>query len=330
MARETQAPTSGERALARASVVFRGMVGFACAAFLAAVAIAPTLHHRPIERPPLRRAARSAHSCRVMARALPWMALLLFGVIAGGSVRAAPSAAGWLRVAVNEANGRPFALHDAQGRLTGGLARDIIDPLAAALGRQPRYYNLPRARVEAWLREGRLDGACFLAPAWVARPDDLRWSPVLFHIRQVVVSPPGSPPVAAPRALFGKRLGTLLNYTYPELQPYFADGRIRRSDAPSFDSNIAKLARGRIEAFLNDDIAALYAARNGQLPADVRIDPLWAPENPVYCAFAPDFAAREPRWQALLQAQVDDGQVARAIAAYTGGRRIAAPVQALP
>jgi polar amino acid transport system substrate-binding protein len=260
------------------------------------------------------------HSAPVTRPFLP-VAMLLPGLLAVAAAHAGDARPATLRMAVNEANGRPFALYDARGAFVGGIARDVIDPLAGALGLRAEYLNLPRARVEAWLREGRIDGACFLAPAWVARPDALRWSPELFRIRQVIVSPPGSAPVAAPRALFGKRVGTLLNYTYPELQPYFADRRILRSDAPTFDANIAKLGRGRIDAFLNDDIAALYAARTGALSADVRIDPLWAPENPVHCAFSPAFAAREPRWQAVLQAQVDSGAVERAIAGYTGLRR---------
>jgi ABC-type amino acid transport substrate-binding protein len=257
-------------------------------------------------------------------RATTRLALFFLGLAAAAGIAATAMAAGrpgTLRVALNEANGRPFALYDPAGHFVGGLGRDVIDPLAGALGLRAEYLNLPRARVEAWLREGRIDGACFLAPAWVGNPAALRWSPVLFHIRQVVVSAPGSPPVDSPRALFGRRLGTQLNYAYPELQPYFADGRIRRADAPSHASNMAKLARGRIDAFLYDDIAAPFAAREGRLPGDVRIDPLWAPDNPVYCAFSHDFAARAPRWEALLQAQVDDGRIDAAIAAYTGGRR---------
>jgi polar amino acid transport system substrate-binding protein len=252
------------------------------------------------------------------------LALLLLGLVAAVDAHASePDQVRTLRIAANDANGPPFVLYDGQGRFVGGLARDVIDPLAGALGLRAEYLNLPRARVEAWLREGRIDGACVLAPAWVARPGALRWSPPLFRIRQVIVSPASAAPVTSPRALFGHRLGTLLNYTYPELQPYFADGRINRSDAPSFASNIAKLERGRIDAFLNDDIASLYAARTGRLPG-VRIDPLWAPENPVHCAFSPAFAARAPRWHALLEARVAAGGVERAIAAYTGGGRAVA------
>jgi ABC-type amino acid transport substrate-binding protein len=270
-----------------------------------------------------------AHSCPVPNRVLALLAIFLIGSAGSAPLHAASARAGVLRVAVNEANGRPFAIYDASGRLEGGLARDVIDPLAASLGLRAQYLNLPRARVVPWLRAGRIDGACFLAPEWVPGAQALRWSPVLFHIRQVIVSPAGAEAVVSPRALFGRRLGTLLNYTYPELQPYFADQRILRSDAPSFASNIAKLERGRIDAFLNDDIAALFAARSGALRQPVRIDPLWAPENPVHCAFSTAFDARVPRWRGQLQAQVDAGQVQAAIAAYTGGRR-ASVIEAAP
>ena len=211
-------------------------------------------------------------------------------------------------------------MYDELGRFEGGLA--VTSRSRPGRSACRRILNLPRARFEAPARAVASMGL-FLAPDGSTRR--VRWSPVLFHIRQVIVSPADATAIATPRALFGRRFGTLLNYTYPELQPYFADGRIQRSDGPSFDSNIAKLGRGRIEAFLNDDIAALYAARSGRLPADVRIDPLWAPENPVHCAFAPAFAARAPRWREILQAQVSGGAVDRAIATYTGGRRTRAP-----
>lgn len=244
---------------------------------------------------------------------------LLFGPLGANAsaVLAEP-----LRVSVNETNGPPFVLYDRNAHFTGGLARDIIDHLASRLGRRPVYLNLPRARVGPWLRAGKIDAACFLAPDWVADASKLRWSPPLFNIKQVIVSPRNAEPVTSPRALFGKRLGTLLNYTYPELAPYFADHRILRTDAPSQASNIAKLERGRIDAFLYDDLASLFAVNNGSLPADVRIDPLWAPENPVYCAISPEFDAKVPEVRRILKKAVDDGRVERWIAAYTGGRRV--------
>lgn len=240
-----------------------------------------------------------------------------------GPATAAPEARpGQLRVSVSPANGAPFVLYDEQGRFRGGLARDIMDHLAARLMLTPEYLNLPRARVEAWLRADRLDAACFLAPAWVKDAAELRWSPPLFQIQQVIVGRPGAPAITRPEDLFGKRVGTMLNYVYPELGLYFADRRIRRSDSPSLASNIAKLERGRIDVFLFDDIQTLYAITQDKLPADSRIDPLWAAKSPVYCAFGPAFTARTPGWQEELRRLADSGQIQRWIGAYTGGRRI--------
>ena len=251
--------------------------------------------------------------------------LVMLALLGAASARALEpaSAGGQFRVSVNEANGPPFVLYDGQGRFQGGLARDIMGHLAERLNLQPVYLNLPRARVEPWLRAGKIDAACFLSPGWVADASKLRWSPTLFHIRQVIVSPPGATAVSGPDVLAGKRLGTLLNYRYPELEPYFSTRRILRADAPSLASNIAKLRRGRVDAFLNDDIASLYAVKQGDLPASARIDPLWAPENPVYCAFSPRFSPGSDQWKRILRAAVYQGRVRRWIAGYTDGRRVA-------
>lgn len=246
------------------------------------------------------------------------LALLLLA--AADARAAAPGSV--LRVAVSPANGQPFAIYDDRGQLRGGLARDIMDTLGRQLALRPQYQNIPRGRVESWLRADRVDAACFLAPHWVQDPDALRWSPPLFHIQQVVVSPPGAVPVTRASALFGKRVGTLSHYVYPELDGYFADRRIVRADAPSLAANVAKLERRRIDAFLFDDVQTLYAIERGVLPGDVRIDPLWTAKDPVYCAFSPAFAARAPRWFGALQGMADSGRIDRWIADYTGGRRV--------
>ncbi|HEX5755167.1 MAG TPA: transporter substrate-binding domain-containing protein [Arenimonas sp.] len=229
-----------------------------------------------------------------------------------------------LRVAVSQANGEPFVLYDSDGRFRGGIAKDIIDQFARALAIKPQYLDLPRARVVPELLRGGIDAACFLAPAWVERPGRLQWSPSLFHIRQVIVSPASASPVRRADDLFGKRVGTLLNYTYPELQPFFADGRIQRADAPSEASNLAKLQRGRIEALLAIDLTILHQQTHGQLQQSLRIDALWGDANPVHCAFSQAFVTRLPGWRKPLEEMVANGQVQTWIDRYTGGRRIPA------
>lgn len=262
---------------------------------------------------------RFGNGVRMRCCLLLWLGLLL-SIPASARASAQPP----LRVAVSQANGEPFVLYDNRQRFRGGIAKDIIDELAHALALEPEYLNLPRARVVPELLRGGIDAACFLAPAWVERPGRLQWSPPLFHIRQVIVSPASAPPVRRPEDLFGKRVGVLLNYTYPELQAYFADDRIQRADAPNEASNLAKLRRGRIDALLGIDLTILHQQLRGHLQQSLRIDALWGEANPVHCAFSQAFAARLPSWRKPIEDMIAKGQVQTWIDRYTGGRRIPA------
>lgn len=246
-------------------------------------------------------------------------ALLVLALVTPPAAAQAP-----LRVSVSRANGEPFVIYD-DGVVRGGIARDIIDRLAGELGLQADYFDLPRARVVPALLHGGIDAACFLAPAWVAQPERLHWSPVLFEVRQVIVSPASEPPVRRPEDLFGKRLGTLRNYNYPELQPYFETQRVHRADAPSEAANLAKLERRRIEAMLDVDLAILHLEASGRLRQPLRIDPLWGKANPVHCAFSAGFVREYPEWSDRLSRLVDSGQIAQWIGRYTGGHRIPPP-----
>src|SRR5687767_10122057 len=94
----------------------------------------------PVRRPGSSTIARGAgepQSAGVTRRALSLLALLLGPIAATAAAPTTPEAT--LRMAVNEANGRPYALYDARGAFAGGIARDIIEPLAGALGLRTEY-----------------------------------------------------------------------------------------------------------------------------------------------------------------------------------------------
>ncbi len=241
--------------------------------------------------------------------------LALFLLAAADASAGAP-----LRVAVSELNGPPFVLYDAQRQFVGGLARDMVDALATTLGRQPVYLNTPRGRIEPALRSGELDAACFLAPDWVAEPAALQWSPVLLRIRQVIVSNERVGPVMSADDLRGRRIGTLLNYRYPELQALFDSGAATRVDAPSVGANLVKLRSLRIDAVLDVDLAVRYAIATAGWADELHVSPLWTDDNPVHCAFSAAFATEHPDWRDALQRMVDDGRIDRWIANYVGNR----------
>jgi len=128
--------------------------------------------------------------------------------------------------------------------------------------------------------------------------------------------------IRSPEQLFGRRLGTLLNYVYPELEPYFADRRIQRDDSPTLAASLLKLEHGRIDALIDTDLSVFYLTEHMKPATPLRIDPLWAPPSPVHCAFNAEFAKAYPQALARLDLMVKDGQVQRWVEAYTGGRRL--------
>lgn len=248
-----------------------------------------------------------------MNRALRWL------LVACLSLLSPLQAAEPMRMIVADSNGQPFAIHDAGGSLIGGIARNLLDAYAAAMGLQAVYRQLPRGRMLEALLEGEAEGACFLNPAWAGEADWLVWSPPLFQSQQVLVAPTRRRALTGAADLQGLRVGTILNYVYPNLDPLFTQGFAQRMDAPSLRANLVKLGQGRIDVLIDVEIAVRHLLHQQGQTASFRIDPLWVAPDDVYCAFSRQFAEHHPGWQAPLQAMIEDGRLASWVAAYTGG-----------
>lgn len=115
-----------------------------------------------------------------------------------------------------------------QGKLTGGMLRDVGDALAQRLGRRPVYVNAEPAKVTEVLAGGRADLMCYVMPGWI--DGDYAWSvPVLPDI-EMVAARPGAPHLRSLKDLRDKPEGTVAGYRYPRVQQVlgqrFRDGAI--------------------------------------------------------------------------------------------------------
>lgn len=72
-----------------------------------------------------------------------------------------------LRAVVSQTNTAPYAIFDQQQRLVDGIAKDLLDAVAARLNRPVQYLDLPRGRVVEWLITDKADISCFLNPEWI-------------------------------------------------------------------------------------------------------------------------------------------------------------------
>ena len=190
-----------------------------------------------------------------------------------------------LNAAVSETNTAPYAIFSESGKLTAGLAKDLLDRLAVRLNARVNFLNLPRGRVTDWLLDGRADIGCFLSPDWVSA-DGLDWTPVLFHTQQLMVRRKGTAKIVTAMDLRRKRIGTTRGFVYPELNVLFNSGQAVRDDAASLESNLQRLKQQRVDVVMTVDLTYGYLQQTTPTP-EFSADLLWAKPAAVYCGLNP-------------------------------------------
>lgn len=191
-----------------------------------------------------------------------------------------------LRAVVSQTNTAPYAIFDQQQRLVDGIAKDLLDAVAARLNRSVQYLDLPRGRVVEWLITDKADISCFLNPEWIPVTYKLSWTPVLFHTRQYIVRRIADNPVRSNQDLLHKRIGTTRGFSYPELQPLFETNAAVRDDAESLEKNIQRLQQGRVDLVMTVDLSFGHYQRHFD-SSKLAVDPLWSEPAQVYCALNP-------------------------------------------
>ncbi len=161
----------------------------------------------------------------------------------------APAAlAAELVVLVDTATEMPMARFERY-RLADGMARDIGLGLARHLQRTPRFLALPRKRIVRALEDGAADVLCNYVPEWL--DGSFQWTQPFLPIAEVLIADRS---VAAPGSvaeLAGKPIGTVLGYRHPEMVELLGE-RFVRADGPTAESNLRKVAAGRIHYALTD------------------------------------------------------------------------------
>ncbi|WP_148278930.1 substrate-binding periplasmic protein [Bdellovibrio bacteriovorus] len=137
-----------------------------------------------------------------------------------------------------------------------GLIVDYTNALAEILGRKAQFSVVTRYRLLGYLLKGQMDILCYTSPLWDSSQDKMDFSKTLFIKREIVIGQAPMPKTV--EGLKGKTLGTMLQYVYPTLDPYFSTGKINREDNVSEEANLKKLLHGRIQYVVTDQIFLDY------------------------------------------------------------------------
>lgn len=128
-------------------------------------------------------------------------------------------------------NGYPPYLINEENRTTG-IMWEVIETISKRIGYQVEAVKIPRKRVDQLLLEGMFDGT-LRAKEWTDNPEEFLFTDPVVNIEEVIFFPKGSSDeFGVIEDLFSLTLVTRLGYHYPELEPHFESGQIKRFDVP--------------------------------------------------------------------------------------------------
>jgi polar amino acid transport system substrate-binding protein len=209
----------------------------------------------------------------------------------------------------------PFIVKERDEAYRGSMI-DIFREISEALDLKVQLVAFPRKRVDQGMLAGQID-VTIRAREWVDDPDAFLFSAPVLRIRDVLFSRAEDPvDFEALAGLRGKRLGTHLGYSYPELEPLFADGTIVRDDGPSEVAMLGKVLRGRSHAAVVNEHVGLWLIKERGWEGRFHIAPREIGGYDYRFQFAKRWASIVPKIDAELEAMKADGRLEEIIARY--------------
>lgn len=167
------------------------------------------------------------------------------------------------------------------GKLSGGLLKDLGELIATRLGRKAKFIIVPSNRVRGVLSGGSADALCYVRPEWI--DGNYNWTPPLIQDGAAVVARIGAPVIRTLADLRNVPVGTVIGYRYPEIESALGHDFIHE-DAPSMESNMRKLIAGRMEYAILEKMVLDYHLRKDK-SIQLRVDFLYISFD-AQCAFS--------------------------------------------
>ncbi len=192
-----------------------------------------------------------------------------------------------LRIIFNNNLKEPYIFKEA-GQVVGGVHWDLAQYVGRQLGRPVEMIEVPRKRLEEYLRDGRGHVLLLSNPDWLSNPDALQWTCSVYTERDLIVQDRWDVfDVYSPADLAGKRLGTLQGYVYKGLFDEPHSSAIIRDNAKSFHSNFLRLRRGRIDALIAPQILVDYLFQTVYERAEFHVVSGWNIPHVLYSGVSP-------------------------------------------
>ena len=215
-----------------------------------------------------------------------------------------------LRIVAPVNQSMPMLRMDGQ-RPVDGLLKDLGELLAQRLGLSPVFVPRPSKRAGPAVASGAADLLCYVKPEWL--DGQVLWTQAFLSGTGIIAAGPNAPPVSRLQDLRDEPLGTVLGYRYPVIDQAF-NQRIRREDVSDAETNLRRLAIGRLHFVVTDRAALAYYLKAN--PGAALREVIEVEQYQLGCALSPHKAdLLQPLNRAIDRIQMD-GSVAKLLGRY--------------
>lgn len=192
-----------------------------------------------------------------------------------------------LRIGIPEPTQPPMAVI-VQRQLTGGYLYTLGSDIAQRLNTEPEFIIIPAKRVESLLLSRAIDIVCHVHPAWLDTPAKFRWTQTIYEVSGHIISLKSIPDIRTIHDLSGKKISTVLGYSYPSLAYLWNKNKATRFDEKNIDQMLRAL-RKRITdvAIVQDKEFDAWSKRHPQDTTLYKIHPFSLGTRATMCAVSP-------------------------------------------
>lgn len=213
---------------------------------------------------------------------------------------------------------RPPFVFIEDGKLTGGILKEIGDELAANVGLSPHYIETPVKRIEQQLQIGAIHADCITNPIWKDTPDRYHWSPVLFKGADRFLVKKGKEfEINTFADLKGRRVGTYNGYVYhPDIMAMFQKGEAFSEQVAGIELGVRLVNLGRLDTLIDFGTLLEYQIKSLGLKDSLTLANQHADDFDLQCAFSKKLPVRAELLEQHLNQLIQAGFIKEVTSKY--------------
>ncbi len=177
----------------------------------------------------------------------------------------------------------PLMKLDSNGNIESGILKDIAVEISHQLGSSQKIIFTSRGRIDQMLIDGIADLSCYARKEWTKNPDLYEWSEPLFNIEELVIYKSTTPAISKIEDLKNKRIGTLINYKYPEVEEKLGAHSFIADNAINMSASFEKLLKDRVQYIFTDSMYYYNLKTDIFLQQKIILEKFVLSKTPILC-----------------------------------------------